>query len=176
MIEIIQLFKHCGTENKEICLVFNITQNYVIKICSREILYLFRTSYLQTFFFFQDILRISALHIFWWTLGKQMQGGHPFCCTFFPKKATCSSEAVFFCPDSRAVLLHCEFKAVSNNNHCESSGDTAGWFPISWCLTALQKPSPLFSLLHNMHLTVRRWSCCKAGWEVMSGMWGATSW
>lgn len=97
MIEIIQLFKHCGTENKEICLVFNITQNYVIKICSREILYLFRTSYLQTFFFFlQDILRISALHIFWWTLGKQMQGGHPFCCTFFPKKATCSSEAGFF--------------------------------------------------------------------------------
>lgn len=35
---------------------------YLLKICSREILYLFRTSFLQAFFP-QNTLHISALHI-----------------------------------------------------------------------------------------------------------------
>lgn len=68
MIEIIQLCKYCGTENKEIRLVLDVIQNSLIKICSREIVYLFRTSYLQAFIFSADILHISAFHILWWTL------------------------------------------------------------------------------------------------------------
>lgn len=147
MIEIIQLFKYYGTENKEICLVFNIIQNYLIKICSREILYLFRTSYLQTFFFFCRIYCISLLFTYFdghWV--SRYRVGAPSL-YILSQKGHVQLWSCFFCPDLRAVLLHWEFKAVSKNNHCESSGDTAGWFPISWCLTALQKPSRFPSFL-----------------------------
>lgn len=66
MIEIIQLCKYCGTENKEIHLVLNVIQNSLIRI--REIVYLFRTSYLQAFISSADILHISAFHKLWWML------------------------------------------------------------------------------------------------------------
>lgn len=117
--------------------------------------------------FLLQIYCISLLFIYFGgrCLGKQKQGGYPFRCTFFPKKATCSSEAGLFAQTQGLCFCIASLKQLQRTAIVRAVGTLQVGFPSVGVLQHCRNPPvfPLFSRSHNMHITVLSWPCGKAG-------------